>query len=63
MGRYLKYEAKYAGREVPRPDFWGGYRIVPERMEFWWNQLHRLHDRLVYLRDEDGGWTRQRLYP
>ena len=63
VGRFMKYEAKYAGREIPRPEFWGGYRIVPERMELWWNQLHRLHDRLAYTRNEDGTWTKERLYP
>lgn len=62
MGRYLKYQAKFAGRKVPRPDYWGGYRLKPERIEFWHNQAHRLHDRLLYSRD-DGGWKMQRLYP
>jgi pyridoxamine 5'-phosphate oxidase len=62
IARVAKAEVRFAGRAVPRPDFWGGYRLVPERMEFWWNQLHRLHDRLLYTRDGDG-WTVQRLYP
>jgi pyridoxamine 5'-phosphate oxidase len=62
VGRFLKIQARYAGRRVPRPDFWGGYRIVPDRIEFWWNQLYRLHDRLVYTREGDG-WVKQRLYP
>ena len=63
MGRFLELQAKYLGRTIPRPPFWGGYRIVPDRIEFWWNQLHRLHDRLVYRRDESGRWKKQRLYP
>lgn len=63
VGRFLKTQARYAGRQVPRPEFWGGYRIVPDRIEFWWNQLHRLHDRLAYVRTADGGWERERLYP
>jgi len=63
IGRALKVEAKYAGRKVPRPPFWGGFRIVPDRIELWWNQLYRLHDRLVYLRDGDGPWRKERLYP
>jgi pyridoxamine 5'-phosphate oxidase len=62
VARVAKAEVRFAGRAVPRPEFWGGYRLVPERMEFWWNQLHRLHDRLLYTRDGDG-WTVQRLYP
>jgi pyridoxamine 5'-phosphate oxidase len=56
------YEARFAGRPVPRPDFWGGYRILPERIEFWWNRLHRLHDRRLYTRRADG-WHLERLYP
>jgi len=63
VGRVLKVQAKYAGRKVPRPPFWGGFRIVPERIEFWWNQIYRLHDRLVYRRSADGSWIRERLYP
>ena len=62
VARAAKTEARFAGRPVPRPEFWGGYRLVPERMEFWWNQLHRLHDRLLYTR-EGGGWRVERLYP
>ncbi len=62
IGRYLKYQAKFAARQVPRPDFWGGYRLRPERIEFWHNQAHRLHDRLLYIRVSDG-WKVERLYP
>ncbi|MGB6336521.1 MAG: pyridoxamine 5'-phosphate oxidase [Thermoanaerobaculia bacterium] len=62
IGRYLKYQAKFAARQVPRPDFWGGYRLRPERIEFWHNQAHRLHDRLLYVRESDG-WKVERLYP
>ncbi len=60
--RVARYEAKFLGREVPRPKFWGGYRLSPERIEIWHNQLHRLHDRFVY-RATENGWERQRLYP
>jgi pyridoxamine 5'-phosphate oxidase len=62
IARVASYEARFLGREVPRPEFWGGYRLTPQRMEIWHNQLHRLHDRFVYRATADG-WERQRLYP
>jgi pyridoxamine 5'-phosphate oxidase len=62
VARYAKTQARFAGKEVPRPPFWGGYRLRPERIEMWFNQLHRLHDRRLYLHT-DQGWTLQRLYP
>lgn len=55
-------EAEYADREVPRPPFWGGYRVEPEAVEFWQGRENRLHDRLVYRRT-DGGWRIERLQP
>jgi pyridoxamine 5'-phosphate oxidase len=55
-------EAEYEGREVPRPPFWGGYRVGPEVVEFWQGRENRLHDRIVYRR-EDGGWKIERLQP
>lgn len=48
--------------EVPRPAFWRGYVLWPERIEFWVNGAERLHDRFLFLR-ADNGWTRERLYP
>ena len=62
VAEYLELRAEYAGRPIPRPDFWGGYRITPERIEFWNSRAHRMHDRIVYLRDGEG-WTWRRLYP
>ena len=62
VAQVARYEAKYLGREVPRPEFWGGYRLTAERIEIWHNQLHRLHDRFVY-RATPEGWQRARLYP
>ena len=59
---YLKLRAKFAGRTVPRPEFWGGYRIRPVRIEFWSSKAHRMHDRLAYHRDGDA-WIEERLYP
>ncbi|HEV8629085.1 MAG TPA: pyridoxamine 5'-phosphate oxidase [Thermoanaerobaculia bacterium] len=53
---------RYAAGPVPRPPFWGGYLLIPERIEFWNGREHRLHDRLLYRRD-DGGWLVERLYP
>ncbi len=51
------------GDEVPRPPHWGGYRLRPERIEFWQGRAARLHDRLVYRRDEGGSWRVERLAP
>lgn len=62
LGRYLELKAKYLGREIPRPCWWGGYRVKPERIEFWLARLGRLHDRILYERDGDG-WNRTLLYP
>jgi pyridoxamine 5'-phosphate oxidase len=61
--RLRELEAEYEGREVPRPPFWGGYRVEPETIEFWQGRENRVHDRLVYRRSEDGGWRRGRLQP
>jgi pyridoxamine 5'-phosphate oxidase len=60
--RLRELEAEYEGREVPRPPFWGGYRVEPETIEFWQGRENRLHDRLVYRRS-DGLWRRERLQP
>ena len=61
--RLRELEAEYDGREVPRPPFWGGYRVEPETIEFWQGRENRLHDRLRYRRSERGGWRRERLQP
>ena len=62
VARVVRAEARFAGREVPRPEFWGGYRLTPDRLEIWHNQLHRLHERVVWKRHGDG-WAKSRLYP
>jgi pyridoxamine 5'-phosphate oxidase len=61
--RLRELEVEYEGREVPRPPFWGGYRVEPQTIEFWQGRENRVHDRLVYRRSEDGGWRRERLQP
>lgn len=58
-----KYAAKFGLRSVPRPPHWGGYRLMPRSIEFWEAQKYRLHDRIQFLRQADGTWLRQRLYP
>ena len=60
--RLRALEAEYEGRDIPRPLFWGGYRVEPDTIEFWQGRENRLHDRLVYLRNE-GGWKIVRLQP
>jgi pyridoxamine 5'-phosphate oxidase len=62
LARFMRQAARYAGRVIPRPPHWGGYRLIPERIEFWYNQDFRLHDRILYTRRGDG-WDTQRLYP
>jgi pyridoxamine 5'-phosphate oxidase len=61
--RLAEVEARYPGDEIPRPDYWGGYRLVPEAIEFWQGRPSRLHDRLRFTRRGDDGWTRERLAP
>jgi pyridoxamine 5'-phosphate oxidase len=60
-----KYTAKYAVGHIPRPPYWSGFRIVPQRIEFWQDRPFRLHDRLVFVRDAatSEGWRTERLFP
>ena len=60
---FLRLQAEYADGNVPLPDFWGGYRVAPSRIEFWQGRPSRLHDRLRYTRGPDGGWRIERLSP
>jgi pyridoxamine 5'-phosphate oxidase len=62
LERYARFEQRYAAGDVPRPPFWGGYRLRPDEVEFWQGRLHRLHDRFRYRRVADG-WSIRRLAP
>jgi pyridoxamine 5'-phosphate oxidase len=61
--RVAELEAKYEGREVPLPNSWGGYRVVPKIIEFWVHRDNRLHDRIRYTRQTGGSWKIERLAP
>ena len=60
--KVAEIKRRFGDGEVPLPSFWGGYRVIPERIEFWQGRPSRLHDRFEYLRGEHG-WTIQRLQP
>jgi pyridoxamine 5'-phosphate oxidase len=59
---YGDTEARFGDGDVPLPDFWGGYRVIPETFEFWLHRENRLHDRIRYVRTAEG-WRRERLAP
>ena len=61
--KWKQMEAQYAGQEIPRPPFWGGYVLTPARMEFWQGRPNRLHDRFRYTRQPDRTWLIERLAP
>jgi pyridoxamine 5'-phosphate oxidase len=61
--RVRELGAELEGREVERPPFWGGYRVVPDELEFWQHRANRLHVRFVYRRRGDGGWEIEALQP
>ena len=63
LEEHYEQVARQYGEAPPRPQHWGGFRLVPERIEFWQGRRSRFHDRIVYTRQEDGSWTRQRLQP
>lgn len=59
-----RIEARFIGQSIPRPPNWGGYRLIPLHIEFWQDQMFRLHDRIVYARPTtQEAWTTERLYP
>ncbi len=60
--RVAEFERRFLAGPVPRPPHWGGYRVKPDRIEFWYGVLHRLHERVCYA-NRDGVWERSLLYP
>jgi len=60
---FATVKRRFAEGEVPLPDFWGGYRVDPDSIEFWQNRKDRLHDRFLYNRGENGAWRIDRLTP
>jgi len=60
--RVADFERRFGQGEVPRPPFWSGFRVVPQRIEFWQERASRLHDRWLFVR-EGGEWRRERLFP
>lgn len=60
--RVSRYVARFGFSQVPRPPFWSGFYLCPDRMEFWLKQPYRLHDRVQYEKTEEG-WVRKRLFP
>ena len=61
--RKAELEEQYKDRPIDCPPYWGGYRLMPDRIEFWKGRIGRLHDRILYSRSTDGSWTIQRLAP
>ena len=60
--RLAQAERRYPGDAIPRPEHWSGFRVTPDAIEFWHDRPHRLHDRVLFLRDQSG-WRAGRLYP
>ena len=61
--KFQEIKQKFRNKEVPLPSFWGGYRVVPQEIEFWQGRRNRLHDRFEYTRQEDDSWRIERLAP
>ncbi len=61
--RLAEFEKKYPGDDIPRPAYWSGYRVLPVTFEFWQAMDFRLHDRTIYTRTVNGGWSTGKLFP
>jgi pyridoxamine 5'-phosphate oxidase len=61
--RYSEMQRRFEGQDVPRPPHWGGFRLVPDVFEFWQDRAHRLHERRLFLAQDDGSWDEGLLYP
>ncbi|WP_375403565.1 pyridoxamine 5'-phosphate oxidase [uncultured Sphingomonas sp.] len=61
--RFDEAARRFEGRDVPRPPHWGGYRVAPERIEFWRDREHRLHERRLFTPDGSGAWREGLLFP
>ena len=62
MERFKYYELKFKGKKIPMPNYWGGYIIIPNSIEFWQGRASRMHDRIIYKKTENK-WAKMRLYP
>jgi pyridoxamine 5'-phosphate oxidase len=61
--RFEDMKQRFENQDVARPPHWGGYRVIPDRIEFWQDRPHRLHERRLFTRRSDGGWEEGLLYP
>ena len=61
--RQAEFERKFEGQEIPKPDFWGGFKVFPQEFEFWQGRPNRLHDRIYFSRENEKDWKINRLAP
>jgi pyridoxamine 5'-phosphate oxidase len=61
--RYDEMKRRFDGQPVPRPPYWGGFKVRPRMFEFWQDRPHRLHERRVFIAQDDGSWSEGLLYP